>query len=290
MQLGFKIAAVALMAMAVAGTSAAAPLAEGAPPTGLHRAFLGSTAAGRIDAGAAPRWDSLVRRMADEAPVPAAACKGAQKTRGGDCRLATWERRLGKLSTASPLQQLRAVNRSVNALTYVSDTTNWGQADYWETPREMFARGGDCEGFALTKYFSLRRIGFAETDLRIAIVWDAVDREQHAILLARTDAGYVVLDNKTAEMAPMAATADRYQLLYYLDDGRVALPVAPAAAAHERPRSRIINGGRTLVMQVTPRRARAATVLISPAPAPMPELAPTPFQMAMVETAAPAGR
>lgn len=277
MQMGFKIAALAVLAMAAAGGARA----EDVQPVGLHRAFQGLAAEGRIDAGAAPRWDAMLQRMADEEDArPAAACKGVRKTKIADCRLATWEHRLTKLRSRSAQHQLRAVNRGVNALTYVSDTANWGQADYWETPREMFAQGGDCEGFALTKYFSLRRLGFAEADLRIAIVWDAVDREQHAILLVRTDGGFVVLDNKTADMAPMAATSERYQLLYYLNEGRVTLPVTTAVAARARPRTQIVNGGRTLVMQVRPRRSRAAPVV----------LGATPFQIAMIETTAPAGR
>ena len=45
-----------------------------------------------------------------------------------------------------------------DALTYVADTDNWGQADYWATPREMLERGGDCEDFALLKRKKLQEV------------------------------------------------------------------------------------------------------------------------------------
>jgi predicted transglutaminase-like cysteine proteinase len=220
--------------------------------------------------------------MAVEAP--AKPCKTAAKAKHAGCPAEIWNRKLGKARLRSPLQQLKAVNRGVNALTYVSDADNWGQADYWATPREMFERGGDCEDFATAKYFALRQLGFAAADLRIAVVWDKVDREQHAVLLARAGDRIMVLDNKRADLTPVAVLADRYQLLYSLEDGRVRLPLLsePASISGESPRSRtrIINGGRTLVMQIQPRRRG-----VPPVPAPTP-----PIEMALAEIAVPSGR
>ena len=279
MRQGFRIAAFAV----AAALCAALPASAHDTGAALDLAFA-STGGGT--SLMAPRWSAMTDRMAaGEASALAATpvCKPATGTSEADCRIADWTRSLDKLRSRPVIRQLKAVNRQVNALTYVADTANWAQADYWATPREMLERGGDCEDFATAKYFALRQLGFAAADLRIAVVWDSVDREQHAVLLARAGGRTLVLDNKRADLTPLAAVADRYELLYALDDGRIGLPLQLAAAeqaqAPRRSRARIINGGRTLVMQIQPRR-RPQT-LVPP---------PGAFEMALAETSAPAGR
>lgn len=286
MRQGFRIAVLA----AAAALCMALPASAHETGPALELAFA-STGGG--PSLVAPRWAAMTDRMAAEeaAALPAsAACKSVAKarpvarTKGTSCRVADWTRRLDKLRSRPVVRQLKAVNREVNALTYVADTDNWAQADYWATPREMLVRGGDCEDFATAKYFALRRLGFAAADLRIAVVWDSVDREQHAVLLARAGDRTLVLDNKRADLTPVAAVADRYELLYALDDGRIGLPLQLAATDQprgpQRSRTRIVNGGRTLVMQIQPRRRLHS--LISPPGAP--------FEMAQVESSTPAGR
>ena len=280
---------------AAAAAAAAACLLAAAPEaaaSGLERAFLDSRAGPVLPAAHAPRWTTVREPVAREgfgpaapvliaAPAPAAsrkiACKAGGKSlkfgKGEPCRVAApvataaaaaptaagdWRATLETLRARPPLEQVRAVDRAINALPYVSDSENWGQADRWETPREMFARGGDCEGFALTKYFSLRALGFEDAALRLAIVWDTQDREEHAILLVQADGQTWVLDNKADRPVRADDLAGRYQLIYYASDAGVRLPVMAEAARAERPRARIINGGRTLVLRVTPRNRRGA--------------------------------
>lgn len=211
------------------------------------------------------RWDAVVTRMAADTTSSMGPCK---RTTSG-CALAVWEKQLAKLRMQTAETQLATVNKTINALPYRSDAANWGQTDYWETPREMFDRGGDCEGFALTKYHALRRLGFADEALSIAVVWDAVDREQHAVLLVRTGDRVRVLDNKRGKMMDWQALSGRYQTLYVLAGGQVSLSglVTVDTTPNIQPtlnRTRIINGGRTLVINVQPRRTRAS--IEQPAP------------------------
>ena len=52
-----------------------------------------------------------------------------------------------------PLQEkINKVNAYVNGFAYIEDNNNWNKSDYWATPAEFFARGGDCEDFAFAKY------------------------------------------------------------------------------------------------------------------------------------------
>ena len=53
-------------------------------------------------------------------------------------------------------QRLSEVNRIFNQVTKVSDLRKWGRKDYWATPEEFLqTKGGDCEDFAVAKYFAL---------------------------------------------------------------------------------------------------------------------------------------
>lgn len=254
----FQLAAVATFAVAICAGSARAHEAVFVPETGFR-------AAGPVMMTPSERWDAVVTRMTLETVPATGPCK---RTTSG-CALAAWEGRLAKLQVQSVETQLAAVNKTINALPYRSDAANWGQADYWETPREMFDRGGDCEGFALTKYHALRRLGFADEALSIAVVWDAVDREQHAVLLVRTGDRVRALDNKRGKMMDWQALSGRYQTLYMLSGGQVSLSglVTAEVSPTSRPaesRTRIINGGRTLVINVQPRRGRTSVAMIAP--------------------------
>lgn len=99
--------------------------------------------------------------------------------------------------------QLDAVNQWANAKPYVEDWVNWQVGDYWETPGEFIARGGDCEDFAIAKYFSLVRLGFPVRDLRIVVVSDIRTHGFHAALAVRLDGTVWLLDNLLPTAVPM---------------------------------------------------------------------------------------
>lgn len=70
------------------------------------------------------------------------------------------------------LATLESVNATVNhRVSFSPDISNWGRADHWATPDELFARGaGDCEDYAIAKYFALRAAGLPEKQLRLVYV------------------------------------------------------------------------------------------------------------------------
>ena len=103
------------------------------------------------------------------------------------------------LSGRSAMERLDAVNRYVNArVSFVDDIRQYGVADYWTSAADTLRRGrGDCEDYAIAKLQLLRRAGFAEKDLYLVILRDALRRADHAVLVARADGRLVVLDNGT---------------------------------------------------------------------------------------------
>jgi len=80
--------------------------------------------------------------------------------------------------------KLISVNSFFNQLRYVEDQDLWGQEDYWATPVELLEKGaGDCEDFAIAKYFTLKQMGVAEEKLRITYVLAAQrDNSPHMVL------------------------------------------------------------------------------------------------------------
>jgi predicted transglutaminase-like cysteine proteinase len=98
--------------------------------------------------------------------------------------------------------QLDEANRSVNAaIRYVTDFTQYGEADRWSAPLATFATAkGDCEDYAIAKYVALRDAGFPIDDLRVVLVRDRTLRQDHAVLAARLDDRWLILDSLRAEL------------------------------------------------------------------------------------------
>jgi predicted transglutaminase-like cysteine proteinase len=100
-------------------------------------------------------------------------------------------------------QILGEVNRSVNAtMRYRTDSQNWGQSDYWANPTETALKGaGDCEDFAIAKYWLLRSLGYAASDLQIVVLSDTRRQLYHAVLVAHVDGVAYVLDNLSSQVS-----------------------------------------------------------------------------------------
>jgi predicted transglutaminase-like cysteine proteinase len=90
------------------------------------------------------------------------------------------------------------INRAINlAIRYRSDLAQWGVEDRWTTPLATFTTGlGDCEDYAIAKYVALMEAGLAPEDVRLVVVRDLSVGEGHAIIAARLDDGWIILDNR----------------------------------------------------------------------------------------------
>ena len=119
---------------------------------------------------------------------------------------------------AARVAQLSTVNGAVNRLPYIEDRANYGVDDYWAAPDEFFARGGDCEDFAIAKYVLLRRAGVAAEAMRVVIVHDLALSAAHAILAVTLAGKTYILDNQDADVRPASAVAWRYQPVYSINE------------------------------------------------------------------------
>lgn len=69
-------------------------------------------------------------------------------------------------------ERLARVNDFFNRnLQFADDIDVWGKVDYWASPVEFIQRGmGDCEDFAIAKYFTLLELGVPVHKLRLTYV------------------------------------------------------------------------------------------------------------------------
>jgi predicted transglutaminase-like cysteine proteinase len=98
--------------------------------------------------------------------------------------------------------RLGEINRAINlAIRPVSDLVQYGSIDVWSSPLATFARGaGDCEDYAIAKFVALRVSGMAAEDLRLVILRDTIRQQDHAVVAARLEGRWLLLDNRHMAM------------------------------------------------------------------------------------------
>lgn len=109
------------------------------------------------------------------------------------------------------LLHLAGVNDYFNRVRFVPDIRHWGMDDYWATPAEFFASdGGDCEDYAVAKYFALRELGVPTARLRITYVTSSRIREPHMVLAyyPTPAAEPLILDNLDDRIRPASQRPD----------------------------------------------------------------------------------
>ncbi len=86
-------------------------------------------------------------------------------------RVVLWDNLLNKSKKLSSLKKLKNINDFFNKIKYKRDKAHWKKKDYWASPFEFMGTGaGDCEDYAIAKYFSLIKLGIPENKLRITYV------------------------------------------------------------------------------------------------------------------------
>jgi predicted transglutaminase-like cysteine proteinase len=130
----------------------------------------------------------------------------------GQQRIDAWQNLLASQKQLSEQEKLNVVNSFFNKqLRYVEDIDLWGQVDYWETPIEALWKGaGDCEDYAIAKYFSLRHLGVASDKLRITYVKALTQNRAHMVLTyySSPEAMPLVLDSLIDAIRPASQRTD----------------------------------------------------------------------------------
>jgi len=117
------------------------------------------------------------------------------------------------------------INRKLRA---ESDLKIWGQKDYWSTPIEALMKEcGDCDDYAIAKYFSLKYAGVPVSRLRLTYVKALIGKEKRKFLQAHMvltyypapDAEPLVLDNMADEICPASQRTDLVPIFSFNAEG-----------------------------------------------------------------------
>jgi predicted transglutaminase-like cysteine proteinase len=145
-------------------------------------------------------------------------------------RIQSWSEMLQGERNLPEQEQLKAVNRYFNQqLDFQDDARIWQQNDYWATPVEALIKAaGDCEDYALAKYFSLRQLGIPSDKLRITYVKALTQNQAHMVLTYYSSPGAepLVLDNLIGEIRPASQRKDLLPVYAFNAEG-LYLPGKP---------------------------------------------------------------
>lgn len=119
------------------------------------------------------------------------------------------------------LEILDSVNKFFNRVRYMDDIKHWGQHDYWAAPIELVSsNGGDCEDYAIAKYYLLKELGVPIERLRITYVKALKLNQAHMVLAyySTTGAEPLILDNLDDQIRPASERTDLDPVYSFNDD------------------------------------------------------------------------
>jgi predicted transglutaminase-like cysteine proteinase len=127
-------------------------------------------------------------------------------------RLMRWETLIKDDDSAGDAEKLEKVNAFFNeTVRFVDDIDLYGVKDYWATPLEVLVRqAGDCEDFAVAKFFTLKALGVSEQKLNITYVKALQYNMMHMVVTYYSHPGAepLVLDNLVDQIHPAARRTD----------------------------------------------------------------------------------
>ncbi|MET0333076.1 MAG: transglutaminase-like cysteine peptidase [Rhizobacter sp.] len=126
------------------------------------------------------------------------------------------------------LTQVQSINQFFNRrILFREDVDAWGQTDYWASPLESLNKGeGDCEDYAIAKYFSLLAVGMPVSKLRMVYVRAQIGGPQgvlqaHMVLAyyASPGAEPLIMDNLITEVRPASRRPDLVPVFSFNSEG-----------------------------------------------------------------------
>jgi len=122
-----------------------------------------------------------------------------------------WFRLMDQSYALDEESKLKKVNNFFNLLHFTDDIKLWGVSNYWATPVEFLgANAGDCEDFAIAKYFTLLELGIPDKKMRITMVKAVALNQYHMVVAYYSTPGSVpvILDNINGRIKPATERKD----------------------------------------------------------------------------------
>ncbi len=134
-------------------------------------------------------------------------------------------RMIDRASHQEEIARLTTVNDFFNQrIRYTEDIEVWGVQDYWASPLESLGKGaGDCEDYAIAKYFSLASSGVPVAKLRMVYVRAMLNGQSlaHMVLAyyAQPNSEPLILDNLVPEVKPASQRPDLSPVFSFNTEG-----------------------------------------------------------------------
>ncbi len=96
------------------------------------------------------------------------------------------------------------------------------QEDHWATPKEFLALGyGDCEDYAIIKYYTLVKLGFDKNKLFLTTVYERYQGGYHMVLsyFKSKNKPPFILDNLSFRILPLTKRTDLKADLFINETG-----------------------------------------------------------------------
>ncbi|MFN3861000.1 MAG: transglutaminase-like cysteine peptidase [Roseateles sp.] len=128
-------------------------------------------------------------------------------------------------SSQAEAQRLKDINDFFNRrLAFREDAQTWGVPDYWASPLEALERrAGDCEDYAIAKYFALTASGVPSARLRMVYVRARIQGQSlaHMVLAYYAQPGDepLILDNLRPEVLPASQRSDLTPVFSFNTEG-----------------------------------------------------------------------
>jgi len=148
--------------------------------------------------------------------------KIAKKNRISKNRIIDYTKHIDKVYHLPKERKLQEINTYLNYLLPQYDAITNQKEDFWATPKEFLTVGcGDCEDYAIIKYYSLKRVGFDEKKLFLTIVQDKYTNGYHMVLsyFQTPNSSPLILDNLSFKILPLQKRIDLKPLLFINNSG-----------------------------------------------------------------------
>ncbi len=140
-----------------------------------------------------------------------------------------WERLSKLLPNMDYTKKLRNINGFFNNIPSQEDLLTYKEKEYWATPHEFLTRNaGDCEDYAIAKYFALQYFDWPLSDLWIVFLKDTINDSMHVVLASYFKGKGFILDNlsKPAQLLiPEAQYASQVKVIALLNQKGIWLPI-----------------------------------------------------------------
>ncbi|WP_419904775.1 transglutaminase-like cysteine peptidase [Kiloniella sp.] len=138
-------------------------------------------------------WEAVLKKSSSEFKEFLACANNKQKCQTPEQH--TWREFTLSIRNLSRNQKIKAVNSYFNKWDYKSDQGIYGTQDYWASLSQFMKNSGDCEDYAIAKYYTLMALGFKDHEMRIVALKDQNAEKGHVVLALYEREDIQILDN-----------------------------------------------------------------------------------------------